>query len=360
LKSDLSRPAMFDFFEAFNMVDKDTMEGPDVKNKEVGTGPWSLAEWQQGDHWTFAKNKNYWQTGRPYLDGFQVNIRQPQTAMTQLESGALDAIRSPGVLDIIRLKNDPNYVNFVHPNPGTFFEIGLSLYTPPLDNKQVRQALSYAINRKYLAEQIYQGLMTVQTLPWSASSPAYEPAKNALYAFDLDKAKSLLDGAGVSNLSVDNWIAAGVFPLLETFLQVYQADLSKIGVKMNILPTAAAEWGAAVNSRKYTGMYETNDNNGNMQPITPFSSGPAWTPNMPNNSGLMDDNWKQIIASISSEIDPAKQKQLYSQMNDYILDQSWNMVLSNNPLSCMTRSALKGVSYTMHGGFDFTNAWLDV
>jgi peptide/nickel transport system substrate-binding protein len=360
LTSDQSRPAMFDFWENFNMLDKDTMEGPDVKTKAVGTGPWVFSEWAQGDHWTFSKNKNYWQSGRPYLDGLIVNIRDQQTAMTQLEAGALDAVKTPPVVDISRLKSDPKYVNVVHPNPGTFFLFGLNLAKPPLDNKMVRQALNYAINRKRLVEQIYDGTAIAQALPWSPSSPGYDQAKNGSYAFDLDKAKSLLKDAGVSSFEVDNVIISGNFPLLENFLQVYQADLATLGVRMNIQPVAAAVWVDQVNNSKFNGMYASNDNNANVQPSTLLNVSAAWFGGLPNNSNLNDDTWKHVVDAVSVETDPAKQKMLFAQMNDLILDLSWNLPVSNYPQYYLTQSVYKGLSFSMHaGGFVFTDAWLD-
>jgi ABC-type transport system substrate-binding protein len=59
LKSEDPRPLAFDFFEYFNIVDKDAMESPDAKEKLVGTGPFTFVEWLQGDHLTFTRNKNY-------------------------------------------------------------------------------------------------------------------------------------------------------------------------------------------------------------------------------------------------------------------------------------------------------------
>src|SRR5207248_1669476 len=74
LKSEQPRPALFDFFEYLNIQDKDILEGPDAKTKTIGTGPFVLSERVQGDHILFTKNKNYWQTGKPYLDSMDVKI----------------------------------------------------------------------------------------------------------------------------------------------------------------------------------------------------------------------------------------------------------------------------------------------
>src|SRR5579884_607569 len=84
-------PAIFDWLEVVGILDKDTMEGPNARSTAVGTGPFTFVEWVQGDHLTYGKNTNYWQTGRPYLDGIRVSILADQQSMvTQLEAGALD------------------------------------------------------------------------------------------------------------------------------------------------------------------------------------------------------------------------------------------------------------------------------
>ena len=72
LKSGQPAPLVFDSFEFFNMADKDTLEGPDAKSKAVGTGPYVFSEWSPGDHIRLLKNKNYWQSGRPYLDEIEL------------------------------------------------------------------------------------------------------------------------------------------------------------------------------------------------------------------------------------------------------------------------------------------------
>ena len=67
---------------------------------------------------------------------------------------------------------------------------------PPTDNKLVRQALSYALDRKRIVDTIFSGSGTPEALPWETNSLAYDAAKNNAYGFDLEKAKSLLSQAG--------------------------------------------------------------------------------------------------------------------------------------------------------------------
>ena len=146
---------------------------------------------------------------------------------------------------------------------------------------------------------------------------------------------------------------------LLTFLQVYQENLSQIGIKLNILPMEAAAVLDQINNRKYNGMYASSDNNSNVSPSTLLNVSPGWKPDLPNNSGFGEPAWKQLVTTVSTEIDPAKQKLINAQINDYILDQSWIIPLGSLPLTYITRASVRGMLPTMHaGGFLFTDAWL--
>src|SRR5919204_1661258 len=88
LSSDQPRPLAFDLLEYLNITDKDLAEGPDAKSKAGGTGPFTLVEWVSGDHVSFTRNKNYWQSGKPYLDDVNVAIlKDPEAMSLQFDSG---------------------------------------------------------------------------------------------------------------------------------------------------------------------------------------------------------------------------------------------------------------------------------
>ena len=117
ITTDVQRPGFFDGLEIFNICDKSNVEGPDAKTSIIGTGPFILQERVPGDHFTFKRNPNYWQTGRPYLDSVITNIRDQQSMAIQLEGGALDAVKIPNIDDYARLQSDPNYVAQIVPAP---------------------------------------------------------------------------------------------------------------------------------------------------------------------------------------------------------------------------------------------------
>jgi peptide/nickel transport system substrate-binding protein len=357
LTSDEPRPLVFDFFQFFNLVDQITVEGPNARSQAVGTGPFSFVEWVQGDHLSLAKNQNYWQSGRPYLDGIHVAvIRDQQTMVAQLEAAALDVIKSPPVNDFVRLKADPKYQAIVHPNGGLFYLIGVNVLNPPLDNKLVRQGLSFAVDRKRFADSVLQGIGRPQSLPWPTSSPAYDAPKDVFFTFDLDQARSMLASAGVTNLSMDILLNNSQDGL--SLAQIYQADLASIGITLNIKAMDSATWLDQVNNRKYNGIYWSNAARTNLLPGTMLSSSRATDP-LNNNSGFRSDAYTRLVSAATSETDPAKQKQIYNQINDLLLDEVFFMAMSPAPPTLLARSVVRGITASSLGGFGFTEAWLE-
>jgi peptide/nickel transport system substrate-binding protein len=103
----------------------------------------------------------------------------------------------------------------------------------PLNNKLVRQALSYAVDRKRMVDTALPGLGQPKFLPWPTHSPAYEATKDAAYPFSLDKARTLLQQANVSSAELELLYSAQ-FAEYPTMAQIYQADLAKLGISIKI------------------------------------------------------------------------------------------------------------------------------
>ncbi|HEX8969898.1 MAG TPA: ABC transporter substrate-binding protein, partial [Chloroflexota bacterium] len=356
LTTDQPHPTVFDMFEYFNIIDRDTAEGPNARTQAMGTGPFAFGEWAQGDHLSFKRNPHYWQSGKPYLDEVRVNILPDlQAQVTQLEAGALELIKTPPLRDFARFKADPTkYQAVLHPASAQHFLLGANTLVPPLDNKQVRQALSYAVDRQRFADSVMLGTSQPEALPWLPSSPAYDASRQT--PFDLDKARTLLGAAGVSDVSLDIYPFID-FPELFDFCLIYQADLAKLGITLNVKRVDLTNWLDQVNNRKYGGLYVTINTLAQMEPVTMLTQGRAYDPTG-NNSGYQDDRYAQLIAEAQTEPDVQKRKQLYAQLNDIILDESFSMTLVSSPPRIAYRTSLQGIGYTLHEAFSYTDAWL--
>ena len=354
---DSPRPVVFDMFQLLNMLDPVTMQGPEAATKTVGTGPFVLVEWAQGDHITFKKNPNYWLSGRPYLDGIETPIiRDPQAMMVQLETGAIDVADQPPIREFTRLKSDPDYQALTNPNDGQHVILSPNTTVAPFDNKKVRQALRFAIDRKRMNELALLGIGQPKALPWLPGSPAYEEDKSNA-PFDLDRAAALLAEAGVSALEMDI-LPLVIYSEIDTYVQIYQADLAKIGIKANIVRLDFAQWLDQVNNSKFNGMYASSDGRAQLNPLTYLTASPAANP-YKNNAGFKSQDLERLIEQLGKEVDPARQKALLSQINDLYLDESYTNVVASFPVKLVARKNVRGVEFPLYAAFSVTNAWLD-
>ena len=203
MKSDQARLGVFDLLTQFTVGDKERSKGRTRQDRR-GSAPGrsNSSSGSLGDHITFEKNTNYWRSGRPYLDGYQFTFyRDAQAMITSLESGALDYVSYPQISDALRLKNDPNYQVQAIFDAGANFAFWVTTTNPPFDRKEVRQAFNYAIDRQRIADTVLGGLAgPTKNLPWATYSPAFEAEKNNRYTYDLEKARSMLAAAGVTQL----------------------------------------------------------------------------------------------------------------------------------------------------------------
>ena len=348
--------AVFDFFQVLNIVDKETAEGPDAKTKAVGTGPFSFVEWVQGDHVTYAKNKNYWQSGKPLLDGIMLGIAKDQQSMVaQFEAGAADFMVNPPLPDLARLKGDPQYQVLELPNPAAFWMLQPNSTRPPMDDKRVRQALNYAIDRQRMIDTVLLGTTKAQDLPWPPASPASEPQKNTVVTFDLDKAKSLLQQAGATTWDLD-LLHSAVSLEAAGFAQIYQADLAKIGVNGIIRTLQPAALLDAWHTQNY-GLYFASDPWSNLEPVTQFTSG-STTNYRGNNGGYLDPKYSELVVAAATEPNADKRKQMYSQLNDFFIDAAFVYPLASRQTRSLAKANVRGVGHRRNEMYTFESAWL--
>jgi peptide/nickel transport system substrate-binding protein len=193
------------------MLPKHIFEGTDAKNNPkadtpIGTGPFKFVEWQKGQYIRLDKNRDYWKPGKPYLDRIVARfVPDASTRTAAMEKGevhfaAFDAIP---FVDVKRLQALPTIATttqgYEFINSVTMMEINTK--RPNLDKKEVRQAIAYAIDRKFIIDNVWYGFGRPSTGPLNADF-----AKAGLYTADVRKydvpdrvaiANKLLDDAGL-------------------------------------------------------------------------------------------------------------------------------------------------------------------
>jgi peptide/nickel transport system substrate-binding protein len=166
------------------------------KQQPVGTGPYKLKELKPAEYGLLEANPDYWQ-GRPWIDFWREDV-VPETSVRAiaLQTGRADSTTwALAPEDTLKLLADPHFRSYRA--PGTAVNhFALNTTRPPLNDKRVRQAMLYAIDRESLVRDLMRGLAE----PASANlSPAiatyYEPAV-AHYPRNVERSKALLQQAG--------------------------------------------------------------------------------------------------------------------------------------------------------------------
>ena len=362
IKSEQVRLSVFDLLTQMRVGDKDTLDGPDSKSKANGTGPFAMVDWTPGESVTLTKNKNYWQSGLPYLDGYNVLFsRDGQAMIASLEAGASDFVNYPLASEAIRLSKDPKYQMQAIYDVGSHYAIWMNVAVRPLDNKLVRQALNYAIDRQRFIDTALGSLVgPPMNLPWPTYSPAYEATKNSTYPFDLDRARSLLASAGAPSFdTVITYATVGEVAEFSTMAQIYQADLAKIGVNATLQPLDNATWTDAAVHASYQGLAVGHPGGFGAQDATSgLQTGAFGIANTFTN--FNDPDYTQTVQAAAAETDATRRKQLYSKINDIILDNCFTMPLCSLLQVSLSNNKVHGIMRDRSGGgLTLTSTWME-
>ena len=144
-----------------------------------------------------VRNANWYKPGLPYLDEVVLKVFPDYDAMIiALQTGAIDATSRLRARDRRTLGADGN-VNVQIGRAGvTIFTLAIQSQRPPFTDRRVRQAVSYAMNRRRFVDAFLDGLGEPWCLPWPPHSPAYDAQGTKSQLQDIAKAKQLLADAG--------------------------------------------------------------------------------------------------------------------------------------------------------------------
>ncbi|WP_370945903.1 ABC transporter substrate-binding protein [Amycolatopsis sp. cg5] len=203
----------------------------DLANTPVGTGPYTIAQRRRGDSIVLKQNPAYWGRKPTYASVFFKYIKDPTALNNALLSNGIDVISAITAPDSIpQFQSDDR---FTVVEGTTNSEVTLAINNTRLKDVRVRQALTYAIDRKALLDTAWAGRGTLIGSMVPPTDPWYEDLSGK-YPYDPVKAKALLAEAGQSKLSLRLRIPN--LPYALSAAQVVASQLDDVGVKVTIEP----------------------------------------------------------------------------------------------------------------------------
>ncbi len=212
--------------------------GRTVGENPIGTGPFKLESWDRGSEIRFARNDDYW--GDPvHIDTlvFRV-VPEVATRVSMLETGeahgtAVDAL-SAGTVEAM------DGVTLTRQEGTGVTYIGFNTQKAPFDDVRVRQAITMAINKEDIVNELIEGEGILAAGPLSPLVVGSTQDVDTL-DFDVEAARALLEEAGhADGFEATIWINEGN-AARASIAELVQANLSEIGITLSI---ESIEWGA--------------------------------------------------------------------------------------------------------------------
>ncbi len=210
--------------------------GNDVARHPVGTGPFKFVEWKPSEGLEIVKNEDYWLEGFPKVDKITFKpVAENGSRIAMLQTGEADFIY-PVPTEQVENINGKNGIE-VESNPSIIVRyMAMNTLKKPYDDVRVRQALNHAINKEAFIKVVMNNQGNVLDSVIAPDVQFY--AKQDAYAFDLEKAKSLLKEAGYENgFKTKLW--GGNNSSAIKAMEFLQQQLAQINVEVEVVPMEA-------------------------------------------------------------------------------------------------------------------------
>ncbi len=301
----------------------------------VGTGPFQLTDYVQGNSNTYTKNPNYWDKERidgadyklPFVDKVVYHtIKDEATQIAALRTGKLDILETVRWQNVESLKKSAPQLKWSRwlNMSGTF--LAMRVDTKPFDDIRVRRALNYAVNKQEIVTSYYGGNAELFGYPQHPDYTGYfEPLPEMpdsikeLFQYNPDKAKKLLVEAGYPKgftfkvqVCACNADHMDLLPLVAAYLE-------QVGVKLEIQPMEYAAFLSAMTSKTNAPGYFMN--NGHTNPTRTlhksFFTKEVWNP-----SQWSDPAYDaKLMEMYRTRDEPARQK-IVKELTREILDKA--------------------------------------
>lgn len=236
-----------DYYTIFDwsawQADVDSMGADDALAKwirdPVGSGPYKLVEWVDGDHLTLERNEDYWdKDNMPYYKQIVYSfIADMPARASALKAGTVDVAYNLASSQIDELKSATIGLTVNPYNQNVVMPLTFNMHkNPALADENVRKAIMYCIDKAALADAYGNGYeISGKSSLVAENSPYY--AEVETWSQDLDTAKAAIDEAISENgwtaddLTFTTWSISGSDTSQIELLQYY---LSTIGITLNI------------------------------------------------------------------------------------------------------------------------------
>ena len=337
----------------------------------ITNGAYTMKEFTDGDKIVFAKNPNYWDAANVTFDEIVFNlIEDANASYTAYQNGDIQMIKDVPTEEIEALRDNEEF--HIAPILGTYY-ISYNCEKAPFDDERVREALTLAIDKKYVADTIMQGTYSAASnfvgsgVSDAEAGSEFEAVTREKYGnhydvenyeADLEKAKALLAEAGYPNgegfpqfsyLTNDS----GYHKQVAEYLQQAWAELGlTCTVEVQEWKTVTANRRAGNFDVARNGWVYDYDDPSNMIELLGTTNG--------NNDGKFSDpEFDELVAAARSTGDKAEHYDLLHQAEQVLLEKSACGPIAYYNDFWLQKSNLKGTWHCPYGYWYFMYGTLE-
>ena len=208
----------------------------------VGTGPFKLKEWKLNEGIELVKNENYWKEA-PKIDGVEIKVvPDTETQNIMFRNGELDILDLDYMVDYI-----PTYKQEFKDNLVSVPRVGITYFTfneniEPLNNVNIRKALSMAIDRQAIVDSMYNGTASIENGIFPKGLIGHNENIEAI-EYNTEKAKEILAAEGYPNgFDMEIAIDSASSDTTKSVLEIISEQLSEIGVNASLKTYDESTW----------------------------------------------------------------------------------------------------------------------
>ncbi|MEX5720331.1 ABC transporter substrate-binding protein [Geodermatophilus maliterrae] len=338
-------------FKGMAILPEGAADQVDLTTEAVGTGPFRL-ESSDASSTVLTAYEDYW-GGTPSIGGVEFRyVTEPAAALTALQNGEVQWTDNIPPQQIESLRGDDTIELQTTPSVDYWY-MSMNYARPPFDNRDVRRAISFAVDREAVAEAAWFG--AAQPNQTAIPEDSFFHTDYAPFERDPDQARQLLAQAGVQTPLTMGLMVTDEFPETITAAQVIASQLGEVGIEVDIETLDFATW----LDRQGQGDFDAFMLGwlGNLDPAAYYQE--QHQTNGPNNyQKYSNPQVDQLLQQGASETDEDARKQAYDQAAQLIVDDVSYLYLYNPDVVQAWAPGLAGYQIRADKAINFENVEL--
>ena len=286
-------------------------------DKGLGTGGYTLVEWEPGFRALAKRNANYWKEGRAHFDEVEtIGIADVTARMTALNTGQIDAMNRFD-LKLIHLLKRVSGIQIINVTGTRHFSIPMLTDREPFNNNDARLAMKYAIDREQMLNQILRGFGSLGNDHPIAPNQKYYASELPQRVYDPDKARFHMERAGMLDYTFKLHAADVAFGGAVDTAVLYKEHAAKAGIKIEVVREPNdGYWSNVWMKKPWVMCYWTGRATADWMFSTAYAADATW-----NDTFWKHARFNKLLKEARAELNEKRRHELYVECQKILRDE---------------------------------------